>query len=211
MKLHLVRHGHYPLLNQALGGRAPHALSPLGQAQAAALARVFAQRPIAAVIASPVTRAMQTAAPIADRLGLPVEPDECFSEIEFAGWTGKGFAELAPDPAWQAWNTFRCTAGIPGGETILQVQARAIAGILAVSGSGSGLEAIIVTHADVIKVILAHFMGASLDLIRRMEIAPASISQVELWPNDARITAVNYPVDGMSDRNAWISHTCLLA
>jgi probable phosphoglycerate mutase len=189
--LHLVRHAHYALLNEAFGGREPHALSPEGEAQAAALADALAHRPIAAVISSPVRRALETAAPLAHRLGLPVQSDDSFNEIEFARWTGRRFADLHGDPAWEAWNSFRGTAGIPDGETMLQVQARAIAGVTRIAAAQAGSEAVIITHADIIKAILAHFLGAPLDLMRRLDIAPASLSQVEIWPQDARVSAVN--------------------
>ncbi|HYZ24811.1 MAG TPA: histidine phosphatase family protein [Rhodopila sp.] len=190
MLLHLVRHAHYAQFDQALGGREPHALSPAGQAQAAALAGRFARRPVASVTSSPVRRALETAALIAARLGLPAEPDNAFNEIDYAGWTGRRFADLDGDPAWRAWNAFRSTAGVPGGETMLQVQARAIGGVTRIAAQ-AGPEAVIVTHADVIKAILAHFLGAPLDLIHRLEIAPASISQAILTPQDARVIAVN--------------------
>lgn len=198
MLLHLVRHAHYAQFDQALGGREPHALSPAGQGEAAALADRFARRPIASITSSPVRRALETAAPIAAGLGLPVEPNDAFNEIDYAGWTGRRFADLEGDPAWPAWNAFRSTAGVPGGETMLQVQTRAIRGVTRIAAQ-AGREAVIVTHADVIKAILAHFLGAPLDLIHRLEVAPASISQVALTPQDAQVIAVNRLACGTPD------------
>jgi probable phosphoglycerate mutase len=190
---HLIRHGAYPLLDQALGGRADHDLSDLGRTQADRLAARLAQRPIAAVVTSPVRRAQQTAAPIAAGLGLDLAADPAFSEIDFAGWTGRRFADLAADPAWQAWNRFRGSAVVPGGESMLAVQGRAVAGVLRWAAAYPTAELAIVSHADVIKAVLAHVLGAPLDLMRRMEIGPGSLSQVWLAEADAKVLAVNLP------------------
>jgi probable phosphoglycerate mutase len=52
----------------------------------------------------------------------------------------------------------------------------------------------LVSHADIIKAIIAHFLGSPLDLIRRMEILPASHSVIVLHPSDAVVTLLNQPV-----------------
>lgn len=192
MRLILIRHGHYPLLDHALGGRAPHPLSPEGRAQAERLADRLATRPIARVVTSPVRRAQETAAPIAARLGKPLEADPAFTEIDFAAWTDRSFADLAGDPAWQAWNHFRGTSGIPGGETILQVQSRAITGVSRLAALHPAAEVAVITHADIIKAVIGHFLGAPPDLMHRLEIAPASISEIDLYPADAKVLSVNH-------------------
>jgi probable phosphoglycerate mutase len=187
---HLIRHGDYPLLDHALGGRADHPLSEEGRAQADQVARWLAPRTIAAVVSSPVRRAQETALPVAHRFGCQVTADDAFTEIDFAGWSGKRFQELADDPAWQAWNRFRGTAGVPGGETMLAVQSRALAALLKLAGNDDR-EIAIITHADVIKAILCHFLGVPLDLMGRLDISPGSISQVALYQQDARVLGMN--------------------
>lgn len=191
---HLIRHGAYPLLDHALGGRADHALSDLGRAQAHAVADRLGARPIAAVVSSPVRRARETAAPLAARLGLDVEADAAFSEIDFGPWSGRTFADLSGDPAWRAWNVFRGTAAPPGGEGVLQVQARAIAGLTRLAARYPDAEVAIVSHADVIKAVVLHFLGAPTELLRRIEIGPGSVSQVWLGAEDAAVVGVNWGV-----------------
>jgi len=188
---HLVRHASYALLDNALGGRAPHPLSEGGRLQAARLANVFAGQAIAAIVSSPVERARETASVLAARLErkLEIEPD--FAEIDFGPWTGARFVDLQPDPAWQAWNAFRSSAGVPGGETMLAVQARAVAGIMRLARLHPDADLVVVSHADVVKAVLAHFMGSPLDLLRRFEIAPASISRLMLFEADAKVLAIN--------------------
>ena len=187
----LVRHGTYPLLDHALGGREDHALNDAGLAQAAHAARMIAARPIVHLVSSPVRRAVQTAEPIAAALGLPLNIEPGFSEIDFAGWTGMRFADLAAQPEWHAWNAFRGSARVPGGENMLEVQARAVAAILRLHALWPDGEIGVVSHGDVIKAILAHIAGTPLDLLRRWQIDAGSISRVAVWERDARVLEVN--------------------
>lgn len=190
-RFHLIRHAAYQLLDAGLGGRCPYPLSAEGREQAVRLAERMSRQPIAAVISSPVARAMETASPIAGRLGLTVETDPAFAEIDFAAWAGMRFDDLAGDAAWQAWNDFRSTAPVPGGESMLAVQSRAMAGLRRLADAFPGAEVAIVSHADVIKAVLAHILGSPLDLMRRMEIGPASVSEMLLASDDARVVRIN--------------------
>jgi broad specificity phosphatase PhoE len=124
-------------------------------------------------------------------MGLELRADPAFTEIDFAAWSGKRFAELADDPAWRTWNSFRGTAQVPGGETMLAVQARALAGLSRLAIRHPDTELAIVSHADVIKAVLTHVLGAPLDLMRRLEIGPGSISQLALRADDATVLAIN--------------------
>ncbi|MGE0372616.1 MAG: histidine phosphatase family protein [Gammaproteobacteria bacterium] len=189
----LVRHGAYALMDRALGGRGDHALSDEGRAQAKRVAAALDGHGVAAVVSSPVWRARETAEIIAGRLGLPVRLDPAFAEIDYGDWTGRRFDELDGDPAWEAWNRFRGTAGVPGGETMLTVQARAMAGLVRLAAEYRDGEVVVVSHADVIKAMLAHVLGTPLDLMGRMEIGAASLSRVVLYPRDARVVGINVP------------------
>ncbi len=166
-------------------------LSAEGLAQAAALADALAARPIRAVLSSPVQRAQETAAPIAARHGLPVLTDAGLDEIDFGAWTGMTFDALVSDPAWDVWNRCRSLAPTPGGETMAAAQARALAAVArarTVVGDG---EAVLVGHSDVLKAVLACLLGTPLDLLQRIELAPASRSTVVLWDGGGRVDGVN--------------------
>ena len=188
---HLVRHGDYPLLNRVLAGRLPgHSLSDAGRAQAQSVARALAGEGVEAVVSSPLERALETAEPIAASLGLPITTDTDLNEIDFGAWTGMEFAALHADSEWQAWNRVRSCALVPGGETMLAAQARAMA---ALSRHGGRRAVAMVSHADVIKAILAHALGAPIDLFGRIEIAPGSRSIVALDDDGPRVQGVNLP------------------
>ncbi len=190
---HLVRHAAHGLLGAVLAGRMEGvALSGEGAAQAARLAKRFAKVGATAVVSSPVQRAMETAAPIAAALGLAVQIDSGFEEIDFGQWTGAAFADLAASPGWHGWNAVRGLAPTPGGETMLAAQARAAGGLSSLRARYPNGAVIVVSHSDIIKAILAHVLGMPLDLIGRIEIAPASVSVLELGDAHAVVHGTNH-------------------
>lgn len=192
--IHLVRHAAHGQLGRVLTGRTPGVhLSADGQAQAALLAERFVSLPVAAVLSSSMERAQETAAPIAARLALPVliEPD--LDEIDFGAWAGAGFDALEGAPEWLAWNRFRSFAPAPGGESMAAAQVRALGAVARLHRAYPDGELVAVSHCDVIKAVLAHFLGTPLDLFHRIEIGPASRSVLRLFEHDARIDAVNLP------------------
>ena len=192
--LHLVRHAAHGLLGTVLAGRMPGvALSAEGAAQADALADVLAARPIRAVLSSPVQRAQETAAPIAARHGLPVQTDAGLDELDFGAWMGLTFDALAADPAWDTWNRCRSLAPTPGGETMLAAQTRALAAVARAQAAVPDGEAVLVGHSDVLKSVLAHLLGSPLDLLHRIELAPASRSVIVLWDGGGRVDGINLP------------------
>jgi len=190
---HLVRHASHDLLGKVLVGRGPVSLSATGLAEAETVAAALAKAGLAAVVSSPRERALQTAGPIAARSGLEVIADPSLDELDLGEWTGARFGSLHDDPRWRAFNLFRGSTPVPGGEDMLAVQARAVALLLRLRAAHPGGAVAVVSHADVIKAVLVHFLGMPLDLMRRLEVAPASRSVVTLYPEDAIVQAVNLP------------------
>ncbi len=191
---HLVRHGDYSLLGRVLAGRTTgHSLSETGQAQAAAVAETLSAIPLAALVSSPLERTRETAAPIAARCNMAVTIDPDVIEIDFGDWTGRTFDSLRAWPGWSDFTRFRSTAQVPGGESMLAVQARSVAAVVRLRQAHPEGNVVIVSHGDVIKSILAHFLTIPLDMFRRFDIAPASRSIVAVTDEDARVLAVNIP------------------
>ena len=190
---HLVRHGSHDLLGQVFVGRGPVDISTLGQSEATAVAEALSNAGLAAVISSPQERAQQTARVVAARAGLVVQIEPGIAELDMGIWTGSSFALLDDDPRWHAFNRFRGTAPIPGGETMLAAQARALEAVLRLRVSYPDAALALVSHADMIKAILMHFLGMPLDFMRRIEVAPGSRSILELREQDGMVHAVNLP------------------
>jgi len=190
--LALIRHAAHGLVGHTIVGRAPGVhLSPEGVRQAQTLAGRLAGSAIAALYTSPLERATETAAAIGARLGLEASVAEELNEIDFGAWTGRTVAELDQIEAWRQFNVFRSSAQIPDGETMLAVQTRVLRLARRLTAAHPGRTVALVSHGDVIKAALAHYLGVHLDLFQRIEIAPASVSLVQLGPYGPKVLLVN--------------------
>ncbi len=191
-KFLLIRHATNNTVGKRLAGRmAGVRLNEEGRAQAQKLAERFADLPIAAVYSSPLERAVETAEPIAGRLRLEVVSCEEFIDIEFGDWTNRPFDVLNDDVQFQRFNSFRSCTRIPGGETMLEAQARMIAGLEKLRVRHPKENVAVVSHADLIKAAVAYYAGVHLDLFQRIEISPASLTIIEVSDETARILSVN--------------------
>jgi probable phosphoglycerate mutase len=195
----LLRHAAHGLVDHVLCGRmAGVRLGPQGHAQARQLAERMAREDIAALHTSPSERCRETAAHLAQRLGLEAEVGEALDEIDFGTWTGRSFAELAGDPLWHEWNTQRDAARAPGGESMRETQARALSHIEALCRRHLGRGVAVVSHGDVIKSVIAQVLGLPLQAYARFDIAPASVSAILAWEGGGKLIGLNeVPVDRM--------------
>lgn len=190
--LYLVRHATHGLVDHVLVGRlAKVCLSLEGICQAKRLASWFAGRDVAIVHSSPRERACETAAPIAAAAGVEWNIAPELDEIEFGEWTGMSFDALSNDDRWRAWNSSRSSARPPGGETMIEAQSRILAHIEGVRGLLPRGCAVLVSHCDVIKAALLHFLDRSVDAYHEFDIAPGSVSTVRLADARAEVLAVN--------------------
>jgi probable phosphoglycerate mutase len=188
----LIRHAAHAAVAHTLVGRLPGVtLSAQGQAQAQQLAARLAPLPIAAIYSSPQARALQTAQPLAARLRLDITCSAGLDEIDFGEWAGQQFEALAPDVRWQAWNQFRSGAPLPDGGLMLQVQSRAVTVLAELHRQRRDQTVVLVSHSDVIKAVIAHYLGTPLDLLQRIEISPASVSVLALHDWGAQIVRLN--------------------
>lgn len=170
-----------------------HHLSPQGLQEAERLAVGLTGLRIAAVLSSPLERARETAAAIAAPHRLDVTVDPGLTEFDFGQWTGSAFDTLHHAPGWAEFNLFRSCNAPPGGEGMLQVQARMVQAAINARERWPDGEVVLVSHGDPIKALLLHFLGMPLDLFRRIEIFPASRSIIRLDRNDARVEGINLP------------------
>ncbi len=144
--VHLLRHGEVHNPNGVLYGRLPgYHLSANGRLMADAAADYFAERPVAAVYASPLDRAQETARPVAERLGLEIITDDQLIESAnvLQGRTVT-LARLAVNPAnWRyLWNPFQPSWGEPYTEVV----ARMLEATAQAREAARGKEAVCVSH-----------------------------------------------------------------
>ena len=173
----LVRHAPHILQGKSLVGRTDGiGLSEEGRRILERLAERFAGAAIDAVYCSPLERASGTAGAIAARLGLEPEVAPELNEIDYGDWTGRTFAEVADEPVWHWWNTFRSGTRLPGAETMLEIQARTLALVERLRERHPSGRVVLVSHGDPIRAVLLHFLGMSSDFIHRLEVDPGSVS-----------------------------------
>jgi probable phosphomutase (TIGR03848 family) len=188
----LIRHATTDAVGKRLAGRSPGVhLNNEGQAQAAKLAERLTGLPVSAVYSSPLERTLETAEPLARALGLETRVAEDFVELDFGEWTNRAIEELSGDEAFRRFNVFRSCTRVPGGETMLEAQARFVAGLQKLCGDHHGQAVAVVSHSDMIKAAVAYYAGIHLDMFQRIEISPASVSIITIYGETASILKVN--------------------
>jgi probable phosphomutase (TIGR03848 family) len=186
----LIRHGATDIMKSRIAGRMPGIhLNEAGQTQAARLPDRLRQFGIESVYSGPLERVRETAEPLCRELGLQLQVAQEFDEIDFGDWTNRTFEDLTSDPLWQRFNTVRSSTAPPNGELMLEAQTRALRKMAELCERHRIVA--IVSHGDVLRAILIHFLGIHLDLFFRIEISPASISVVEWGGADPRVICVN--------------------
>ncbi|MBV9265548.1 MAG: histidine phosphatase family protein [Acidobacteriaceae bacterium] len=189
----LIRHGSTDLLHDRLCGRAPSiSLNERGRCESRSLADGLAlEYQVDAIYSSPLERALETADILSSRCGAPVSKHEGLNEVDFGCWTGRLFSDLESMPEWHAYNRMRSLYGPPGGESLLIVQNRVWGAVHSISAGHRDATIALVGHGDPIRALLLLFLGMPLDHILRIEIAPASISEVSLGSSCPIVQGVN--------------------
>ena len=146
--MYLARHGHTSL-NEAgvLRGLADPTLDEVGQRQARRLAGALGSRRLAAVFTSPLRRAAQTAAAVAERAGLPAIIDERLVDRDYGPCTG-----VSQDEVVARWGS---VDDAPGVESASIVRERAVAGLTDIARRFPGGAVVVVSHDAVNRQVLA--------------------------------------------------------
>ncbi len=178
--VHLLRHGEVHNPGQILYGRLPgFSLSTAGQAMASAAAEWFVDRDVTHLLSSPLERAQQTAAPVAEALSLPVALDERLIEAgnAFEGRSVAGGAGVfrAPRNWWKLRNPLQPSWGEP----YVEIAARMLAAVEAARDAARGHEAVLVSHQLPIWTVRLHVEGRRYAHDpRRRECGLASVTSV---------------------------------
>ncbi len=104
-------------------------------------------------------------------------------EVRYGKWEGKKIAKLAQKPLWNTVQFFPSRMRFPDGEALREVQFRAVQALERTSTQHIDGVIVVVSHADVIKLVLAHYLGVHIDLFQRIAVAPASVSVLSLSKN----------------------------
>ena len=194
MRLLLVRHGETTWNAEGrFQGQSDVPLSPHGQWQAAALARVIAAESVQALYSSDLRRAWDTAVILAESLRLPVQQEPRLREMAFGCWEGFTYAELQQDDAARlvAWQDDPMQTAPPGGETLAQVTDRVNAVLTAMASVPQDHTVALVAHGGPLRVLLCLALGLSSRSYWQFMLAPASCSELQLSERGAVLTRLN--------------------
>lgn len=190
--LFLIRHGLTDMAGKQLSGWTPGVLlNEVGKAQVARLGEEMKATPLAAVYASPLERTVETARAVAGPQGIEVQLRDGIGEVKYGDWTGKWVSDVADDPEWKRWNTLRGESRCPGGESMLEIQARVVSELFDIARAHAEQNVAIVSHGDPIRAAVAYFLGVPLDLFLRLQIDPASVSAVQISEWGVNVLCVN--------------------
>lgn len=195
----LVRHAVTTHTGSRLSGWTPGVhLSEDGRTQAERVAEHLANVPLKAVYASPLERALETARPIAARHGLDIRRTRGLGEVEYGKWTNRSFKVLTRTKLWSTIMRLPSAAQFPDGESLRDVQERALDEVESIRRAHPKQAVCCVSHGDVIKLIAAHYLGIHMDLFQRIVVLPGSISVIALGDGEPRVVTLGAaPFSGM--------------
>jgi probable phosphomutase (TIGR03848 family) len=188
----LIRHGHTDTAGKRLTGwnRGIH-LNERGRAEADALVERLDGVPVTAMYSSPLERCRETAAPISKARSIAVRARRALIEVDYGEWTGRSLSQLRRTALWKVVQQTPSAMVFPGGESLLGVQSRAVAELDAIAAEHPKATVAVFTHADVVRLALAHYAGMHLDQFQRLVVDPASVSVVVTGGGMPRLVKVN--------------------
>lgn len=144
----------------------------------------------APVFSSPIRRCLMTADELMRADGASAGPQsapgpctvlEDLSEVHYGEWTGRRIRDLLKEPLWETVRSTPSRARFPGGESLAEVAVRSRSALESAREQAherGAKAAILVSHGDVIKMMLAHALGMDVDRFQRIAVAPASVSRL---------------------------------
>ena len=168
-------------------------LSQQGFHQAEQVAVALSGKKFDRILTSPLKRCRQTIAPLlaATPVGKRVRASVAreFIEMDYGQWSGRKLIALSKKSAWNSIQTAPSRFRFPDGESFEEMRARAIGAIEEEARLGG--QVLIVSHGDVIKMIIAHYLAMAPDAFQRLTIDPASISRIDFHGDSIRVPLIN--------------------
>ena len=199
----LVRHGHSSANGEGiLAGRLPGIhLTDRGREQAQRLGERFADLTPARVVSSPLERCLETASPLAEVVGVPVQVEDDLQECAYGAWSGRKLSELAKEPLWSTVQDDPTTARFPDHETyaaesLVEMSDRVVAAVRRIDAEvaaehGDKAVWVAVSHGDLVKALLADATGSGLGHFQRYTADPASVSAIRYGGRHTFLLAAN--------------------
>lgn len=192
-KTYLVRHGESVANTKGIyqGQTFNAPLSDMGKLQAKALAKYFESLEIKKIIASPLLRAKQTAQEVADLKKINVVNSMEVIETNHGEWEGvnKKIIEKKWPDIYKTWMETPADAKFPKGETFLETQERIIKWWESVTKNEE--DTLVITHDNIIRILVANVLGLPLNNIWKFELNPAAVTIIETNGNNHRLIALD--------------------
>lgn len=190
----LIRHGENDFVKTGrMAGRTPGVhLNERGQQQAQELAEALAKAPIKAIYSSPMERAIETAEPLAAKLGQEINIRPGLIEANIGDWTGLEIKVTRKLPEWKIVQNAPSRFRFPGGESFVEIQTRLVSDIELIAQEHKDDQMVACfLHADPIKLIVAYYMGMPLDHFQRLGCDTASAAVLMLGGSGAALLKLN--------------------
>lgn len=192
-KIFLVRHAQSLANEQGIyqGVTYDTDLSEIGRKQAQILADRFEHIDITQIIASPLKRTIQTAAVVAKRKHLSIQKELSILETNHGSWEGKHKDTITKTWPWiyEKWLKFPSSTKFPDGEHFLETQKR-VTGWWKEFISTNSKDTLIVSHDNIIRVIVAAVLNMKLNRIWKFHLQPTAISEVDSTNGVVKLVAL---------------------
>jgi broad specificity phosphatase PhoE len=193
MFIYLIRHGQTDWnRDHRIMGTGPVPLNENGRAGVAELARALKAKRIPVVYTSTVARALESARILAAEWGAELREEQRLNESTFESWIGKTYDELRDDENFKLYFDAPTRARFSNGEGMADIQRRALEAVVRIAKETGTGRAAAVSHSDVIKPVLAHYLGMDLDSMHRLSVANASASLIDCREASPRIRYINF-------------------
>jgi broad specificity phosphatase PhoE len=184
LRLHLLRHGQTNASRGNLfsGRRMNPSLTDEGLLMAEAFAASYRHKTWKAIYASPLTRAVTTATPLSEAVGVPIDTRDGFAEIDYGDWDGMSASEVneryhadylrwTADPAWNP---------PTGGETAVALAQRVTRELESIAAEHDHGNVLIVAHKATIRVAICALLGVDVGRFRyRFDCPVGSVTIIE--------------------------------
>ena len=166
-------------------------LTDEGRAQAERVAASLSEVDFEAIYSSPIDRTRETAEIVARPHGLKVRTSTGIGEVGYGAWTGRSLKVLARTRIWATLQRWPSSVRFPEGDTLREVQVRVVEELERLREEHPKGNVCLVSHADTIKLALAHYMGIHIDLFQRILVAPGSVSVLNIAAYGPQIVSLN--------------------
>ncbi len=188
----LIRHGTNDWVHGRLAGWTPGVhLNEKGRLQAARLSERLGDLPIAVIYSSPLERCVETATAVAQPRGLALRLVEQVGEVRYGEWQGAELKDLYKHELWPGVQYYPSGTRFPNGESLGEAQMRIVQAIDGLRAQHPTQIIAMFSHADMIKLAVAYYIGMHIDLFQRLTINPCSLTALAFERMGPRLIAFN--------------------